>query len=77
MDNVNLKNNVCGKKIIISQKLSFLVEVAVNFVYETIMMSLDYYLATKFLQQFFLTVIKASRIHSQIKEKINSVISKK
>lgn len=36
-------------KIIISQKLSFLVEVAANFMYETIILPLDYYLATKFL----------------------------
>lgn len=35
--------------MIISQKLSFLVEVAANFIYESIMLSLDYYLATKFL----------------------------
>ena len=59
-------------KIIISKKLSFLIEVAANLIYEIIMLSLDYYLATKFLK-----AKKASRIHSQIKEEINSVTSKR
>lgn len=36
-------------KIMISQKLSFLVEVAANFIHETIILPLDYYLAAKFL----------------------------
>lgn len=49
LHNLNLNNMYMGKKMSISQKLCFLVEVATNFVYETFMRFLDYYPKTKFL----------------------------